>query len=185
MDFLIVGLGNKGLEYKYTRHNIGFLTLDMMASKYKAEWKSDKLADRIEIRIKNKKVVAIKPNTYMNLSGKAYKYWLEKLKLPMDKSIAIVDDLDLGFGQIRIKTKGNSGGHNGLKDIEERFNTIKFPRLRVGIDRNFAPGQQVKYVLSNWSDEEVKHLPQVMINSIDALEECILGGFSNAMNKFN
>lgn len=185
MKFLLVGLGNKGLEYKYTRHNIGFLVLDMLANKHGVEWKSGRLADVTEFRIKNKVVTAIKPTTYMNLSGNAYKYWLDHLNIPLDNSMAIVDDLDLDLGQLRIKKNGSSGGHNGLKNIEAVFNTNKFPRLRFGIGRNFVRGQQVDYVLSNWTDEEAQVLPEMIARAVDAAEACILSGYNLAMNKFN
>jgi PTH1 family peptidyl-tRNA hydrolase len=185
MKFLLVGLGNIGEEYRYTRHNIGFLVLDRMINKYQTEFKSGKLADTATFRIKNKVVTAIKPTTYMNLSGKSYRYWLEQLDVPVEQSMAVVDELALQFGTIRIKTKGSSGGHNGLASIEQELKTAAYARLRFGIGNSFSKGKQIDYVLGKWSDEEVKALPELLDKTILAIEESILSGFSNAMNKFN
>lgn len=185
MKFLIVALGNIGTEYQYTRHNIGFLIADRMASKHNFQFKNDRYADVAEFRLKNKMVTLIKPTTYMNLSGKAYKYWIDKLEIPIEQSIAVVDDLALGFGTLRIKTNGSHGGHNGLTNIEQELKTAKYPRLRFGIGNEFHKGGQIDYVLGKWNEEEVKELPNLMDYSIDAIEECILAGFSNAMNRFN
>lgn len=185
MKFLIVALGNIGAEYAYTRHNVGFLVADRMASKYNFSFKNDRYADMAEFRLKNKKVTIIKPTTYMNLSGKAYKYWLDKLEIPKDQSIAVVDELALPYGQLRIKTSGSSGGHNGLTNIEQELQTGQYPRLRFGIGNEFHKGGQVDYVLGKWSDEEVKFLPEYLDRTILALEESILAGFPLAMSKFN
>lgn len=185
MKFLVVALGNIGEEYRYTRHNIGFLIADRWASKYNFAFKNDRYADIAEFRLKNKTVTVIKPTTYMNLSGKAYKYWLDKLSIPVEHSIALVDDLALPFSTIRIKQNGSSGGHNGLTNIEQELHTSKYPRLRFGISNEFHKGGQINYVLGKWSEEEVKQLPEAMDNAIAALEELILAGFANAMNKFN
>jgi len=185
MKFLLVALGNIGAEYTYTRHNAGFLVADRMASKYQISFKNDRYADLAEFRLKNKKVTLLKPTTYMNLSGKAYKYWLDKLEIPKEQTIVIVDELALPYGQIRIKTSGSSGGHNGLIHIEQELQTAQYPRLRFGIGNEFHKGGQVDYVLGKWSDEEVKFLPEYLDNTILALEECILAGFPSAMSKFN
>lgn len=185
MKFLIVALGNIGAEYAYTRHNVGFLVADRMASKYNFSFKNERYADVAEFRLKNKKVTIIKPTTYMNLSGKAYKYWLDKLEIPKEHSIAVVDELALPYGQLRIKTSGSSGGHNGLTNIEQELQTGQYPRLRFGIGNEFHKGGQVDYVLGKWSDEEVKFLPEYLDRTILALEECILAGFPLAMSKYN
>ena len=185
MKFLIVTLGNIGAEYAYTRHNVGFLVADRMASKYNFSFKNDRYADMAEFRLKNKKVTIIKPTTYMNLSGKAYKYWLDKLEIPKEQSIAVVDELALPYGQLRIKTSGSSGGHNGLTNIEQELQTGQYPRLRFGIGNEFHKGGQVDYVLGKWTDEEVKFLPEYLDRTILALEECILAGFPLAMSKYN
>lgn len=185
MKFLIVAIGNIGVEYSYTRHNVGFLVADRMASKYNLSFKNDRYADVAEFRLKNKKVTIIKPTTYMNLSGKSYKYWLDKLEIQKEHSIAVVDELALPYGQIRIKTSGSSGGHNGLTNIEHELQTGQYPRLRFGIGNEFHKGGQVDYVLGKWSDEEVKFLPEYLDHAILALEECILAGFPLAMSKYN
>ena len=185
MKFLVVGLGNIGEEYKYTRHNIGILVLDRMASKYNVSFKSDRYADIAEFRLKNKKVTLIKPTTYMNLSGKAYKYWIDKIDIPIEHSMAIVDELALQFGTLRIKTNGSSGGHNGLTNIELELKTQKYPRLRFGIGNEFHKGGQIDYVLGKWNDEEVSKLPEYIDRTIAAIEESILAGFAKAMNTFN
>jgi len=185
LKFLIVALGNIGSEYTYTRHNVGFLVADRLASKYNFSYKSDRYADVAEFRLKNKMVTIIKPTTYMNLSGKAYKYWLDKLDIPKEQSIAILDELALPFGEIRIKTSGSSGGHNGLSNIEQELQTGQYPRLRFGIGNEFQKGGQVDYVLGKWSEEEVKALPDLLDTAILSIEESILAGFGIAMNKFN
>jgi peptidyl-tRNA hydrolase, PTH1 family len=185
LKFLIVALGNIGVEYTYTRHNIGFLIADRMASKHSFEFKSDRLADVAEFRLKNKMVTIIKPTTYMNLSGKAYKYWMNKLDIPASQVIVVVDDLALPFGALRIKLNGSAGGHNGLSNIEQELNSGQYPRLRFGIGNEFSKGGQVDFVLGKWDENEVKLLPEYMDNSIAAIEECILAGFNNGMNKFN
>lgn len=185
MKFLIVALGNIGAEYTYTRHNAGFLIADRMASKHNFSFKNDRYADVAEFRLKNKLVTIIKPTTYMNLSGKAYKYWLDKLEIPREQSIALVDELALPFGQIRIKTNGSGGGHNGLTNIEQELQSSHYPRLRFGIGNEYHKGGQVDYVLGKWSDEEVKFLPEYLDYAILAIEECILAGFPIAMSKYN
>lgn len=185
MKFLVVALGNIGDEYKYTRHNVGFLIADRMASKYKVNFQSSQYVSMAEFRLKNKIVTLIKPTTYMNLSGKAYKYWLDKLCLPREQSIVVVDELALPFGQIRIKINGSSGGHNGLANIELELQSSQYPRLRFGIGNDFDKGKQVNYVLGKWSEEEVKFLPDYLDQAISAIEESILAGFPMAMSKFN
>lgn len=185
MKFLIIALGNIGLEYKYTRHNIGFLIADRMSSKHGFEFANDRFADVSEFRLKNKIVTIIKPTTYMNLSGKAFKYWVNKLEIPLENTLTIVDDLALNYGVLRIKKSGSSGGHNGLTNIELELQTNQYPRLRFGIGSEFNHGGQVDYVLGKWSDEEVDQLPEYMDRAIAAIEETILAGINNAMNKFN
>ena len=158
--FLIVGLGNIGDEYKETRHNIGFQILDRLAEEKEVDFETVRLADRAVFKFKGRTFVLIKPNTYMNLSGKAVKYWLEKEKLPIDKLLVITDDLNLPFGSLRIKTKGSDGGHNGLKDIQDKLNTTKYNRFRFGISDEFSKGRQTDYVLGEWNDEEKEKLPE-------------------------
>lgn len=185
MKFLIVALGNIGNEYKYTRHNIGFLIADRMASKHGFEFKNDRLADVAEFRLKNKMVTIIKPTTYMNLSGKAYRYWLDKLGVEKQNSLVLVDDLALDFGILRIKENGSAGGHNGLTSIEQEIHTSQYPRLRFGIGSHFLKGQQVDYVLGRWNEDETDQLPLYMDRAISGIEECALAGIARAMNTYN
>jgi PTH1 family peptidyl-tRNA hydrolase len=185
MKFLVIALGNIGAEYQFTRHNVGFLIADRMANKYSVAFKNDRLADIAEFRIKNKICIMIKPTTYMNLSGKAFKYWMDKLEIPIDNTMVLVDDIALPFGTLRIKKNGSHGGHNGLANIEEELKTANYPRLRFGIGNEFHTGGQIDYVLGKWNDHEVEKLPGYLDRSIEAIEECILAGFNNGMNKYN
>jgi PTH1 family peptidyl-tRNA hydrolase len=162
MKYLIAGLGNIGPEYELTRHNIGFLVLDRIADNHKIEFTTQRLADKAELKFKGKQLHLIKPNTYMNLSGKAIAYWLQELKIPKENLLVIVDDLALPLGTLRLRTKGSSAGHNGLKNIELLLGGQEYARLRFGIGNDFQKGQQVDFVLSNFSQEEFKALPAIM-----------------------
>ena len=185
MKFLIAGLGNIGAEYELTRHNIGFLVLDRFADNEKVEFKTDRLADTAEIRFKGKVFVLIKPNTYMNLSGKAINYWLQQLKIPKENLLVIVDEIALPFGKLRLKPSGSAGGHNGLKNIELVLNSQEYPRVRVGIGSNYSKGQQVDYVLSRFSDEEFQELPAVMDRVIETIKAFGTIGIERTMNFHN
>jgi PTH1 family peptidyl-tRNA hydrolase len=156
-----------------------------MNEKFQGSFQNDRYADISEIKIKNKKVYLIKPTTYMNLSGKAYKYWLDKLAIVPESSMVLVDDLALKFGQMRIKTNGSSGGHNGLTDIELTLQSKNYPRLRFGIGNEFSKGYQVDFVLGKWNEEEQKILSSRIDLAVEATTECILAGFANGMNKYN
>ena len=183
--FLIVGLGNIGPKYQETRHNIGFKILDHFATKEELTFESVKLGDRTVYRLKGRTFILIKPSTFMNLSGKAVKYWLTKEKVPLENLLVIADDLNLPFGSIRLKTKGSDGGHNGLKDIQDKLNTTKYPRFRFGISNSFNKGQQVDYVLGEWDSEEKKELPERLDTSVELIKSFVLSGPSNTMNSFN
>lgn len=185
MKFLIAGLGNIGPEYELTRHNIGFLTLDRFADNEKVEFTTERLADKAEVKFKGKTFVLIKPNTYMNLSGKAINYWLQELKIPKENLLVIVDEVALPFGKIRLKPNGSAGGHNGLKNIETLLNTQEYPRVRVGIGNNYGKGQQVDYVLGNFTQEEFKELPAVMDRVIDTIKSFGTIGIERTMNFHN
>lgn len=185
MKFLIVGLGNIGPEYELTRHNIGFLVLDRLAEKHKAEFATARLADHAEFRLKGKAIHLIKPNTYMNLSGKAMAYWMAELSIPKEQTLVVVDDLALPFGKLRLRPLGSSAGHNGLKNIEELTGGQNYPRLRVGIGSDFGRGQQVDYVLSRFSEDEFKQMPEVLDRAGEAITTFCLAGLVNAMNTFN
>jgi peptidyl-tRNA hydrolase, PTH1 family len=183
--FLIVGLGNIGSEYVNTRHNIGFKILDHFASKENCSFQTMKLGDVAEYSIKGRKLILLKPNTYMNLSGKAIKYWMEKENIEKENILVITDDLNLSFGTIRIKAKGSDGGHNGLKNIQLLLNTTEYPRFRFGISDQFKKGQQVDYVLGEWNEDENSKLTERLDLSIKIIQSFALAGLNNTMNEFN
>ncbi len=183
--YLIVGLGNIGAEYVNTRHNIGFKAVDFMANEAGATFETVKLGALTEIKVKNKILLLLKPNTYMNLSGKAVQYWMDKEKIAKENILIITDDLNLPFGSIRIKAKGSDGGHNGLKNIQLILNSSEYPRLRFGISDQFKKGQQVDYVLGDWSDEETTALKERLETVSKAVKEFALAGLNNAMNNYN
>ncbi len=183
--FLIVGLGNPGEEYKYTRHNIGFLVADRLAEKLKTGFKTERYADVAKGNYRGKKLIIIKPNTYMNLSGKAVRYWMEKEKIDKENLLVITDDVNLDFGTIRLRPKGSDGGHNGLKSIQELIGGNQYPRLRFGIGKEYPQGGQVDYVLGKWTEEQMKKLPELIEKASDAIISFVQEGLSRAMNKHN
>lgn len=183
--FLIVGLGNIGAEYVNTRHNIGFKILDYFVKKENLSFETVKLGERAEYKIKGRTIVFIKPNTYMNLSGKAVQYWLDKEQIDKEQLLVITDDLNLPFGSIRIKSKGSDGGHNGLKNIQLLLNTTDYPRFRFGISDTFKKGQQVDYVLGEWDEEEKEKLKKRLDVATEIIKSFALAGMNNTMNQFN
>ena len=183
--FLIVGLGNIGSEYANTRHNIGFKVLDYLAQKEGISFQTVKLGEVAELKIKGRTLLLLKPNTYMNLSGKAVKYWLEKENIEKENMLVITDDLNLAFGTVRIKTKGSDGGHNGLKNIQLLLNSTEYPRFRFGISDAFKKGQQVNYVLGEWDTEEKEKLKERLEISSEIVKSFALAGLSNTMNIYN
>lgn len=183
--FLIVGLGNIGAEYVNTRHNIGFKVVDFMAREAGVEFQTVKLGALAEMKIKGRTLFLLKPNTYMNLSGKAVQYWMEKENISKENILIITDDLNLTFGTLRMKPKGSDGGHNGLKHIQATLNSTEYPRLRFGISDEFKKGQQVDYVLGEWTDEENEALKERLATSAKAVQEFALAGLNNAMNTYN
>lgn len=183
--YLIVGLGNIGEKYENTRHNIGFKVLDYFANKEDLVFETKKLGDLTTYKLKGRTFILLKPNTYMNLSGKAVLYWLTKEKIPLENLLVITDDLNLPFGSIRLKTKGSDGGHNGLKDIQEKLNTTKYNRFRFGISDAFGKGRQVDYVLGEWTQEEDNQLKERLEKSIELIKSFALAGINNTMNAFN
>ncbi len=185
MKFLIAGLGNIGPQYELTRHNIGFLTLDRLADVKQVEFVTSRLADTAELRYKGKQLHLIKPNTYMNLSGKAINYWLQELSIPKENLLVVVDDIALPFGQLRMRARGSSAGHNGLGNIEETLGGQDYARLRMGIGSSFSKGQQVDYVLSNFEAEELQQLPAFMDKAIEAVLAFCTMGVERAMNVHN
>ncbi|MBL7887751.1 MAG: aminoacyl-tRNA hydrolase [Flavobacterium sp.] len=183
--FLIVGLGNIGADYVNTRHNIGFKVLDHLAKKESLSFQTAKLGDVAEYKIKGRTLILLKPNTYMNLSGKAVHYWMEKEKIAKENVLVITDDLNLAFGTIRIKSKGSDGGHNGLKNIQLVLNTTEYPRFRFGISDDFKKGRQVDYVLGEWDEEEKAKLPERLDMAVEVINSFALAGLNNTMNAYN
>ncbi|OMP32023.1 aminoacyl-tRNA hydrolase [Mangrovimonas sp. DI 80] len=183
--FLIVGLGNIGEKYAETRHNIGFKVLDFLAKKEALTFETQKLGDIAIYKFKGRQFILLKPNTYMNLSGKAVQYWLTKENIPLENLLVITDDLNLPFGSIRLKTKGSDGGHNGLKDIQDKLQTTNYNRFRFGISDAFAKGRQVDYVLGEWTPEETEKLPERLEKSTELITSFGLAGVNNTMNTFN
>ncbi|MDR2009240.1 MAG: aminoacyl-tRNA hydrolase [Bacteroidales bacterium] len=185
MKYLIVGLGNPGFEYKNTRHNIGFTVLDVLTENSGIVFSDKRYAYRAELKYKGRTLILIKPTTFMNLSGRAVNYYLNSEKIPVENMMVIVDDIALPFGTIRIKTKGGSGGHNGLQNIEDILGTNNYTRLRFGIGNNFGQGRQVNYVLGEWSEEECKFLPERIDIATDAIKNFPILGIERTMNYFN
>ncbi|MDR1683417.1 MAG: aminoacyl-tRNA hydrolase [Candidatus Symbiothrix sp.] len=186
MKYLIVGLGNIGQEYENTRHNIGFLILDALAKASNIVFDVNKRYGAVaEMRLKNKQLVLLKPYTYMNLSGNAVRYWMQKEKIPIENLLILVDDLALPFGTLRLKPKGSDAGHNGLKHVQTILGTQQYTRLRFGISNNFLPGSQINYVLSGFTEEEEKALPPRIDIAIDIVKSFCLAGVDTTMNLFN
>lgn len=183
--FLIVGLGNIGAEYVNTRHNIGFKILDHFAKKEGVTFQTAKLGDLAEYKVKGRTLLLLKPNTYMNLSGKAVKYWMEKEKIEKENVLIITDDLNIAFGTIRIKTKGSDGGHNGLKNIQLLLNSTEYPRFRFGISDEFKKGKQVDYVLGDWNEDEKTKLIERLDLSSEIISSFALAGLNTTMNTYN
>ncbi len=183
--FLIVGLGNIGFEYEHTRHNIGFDILDQFVKKHNTEFVTDRLAFRAEVSLKGKKIICIKPTTYMNLSGRAVKYWMDQENIPVARILILVDELAVPINKIKIKPSGSDGGHNGLKSIQELLGTTQYPRLRFGIGNDFPRGRQVDYVLGKWSKEQEIIIVQKIDRSVTAIEEFVLMGLERTMAAVN
>ena len=183
--FLIVGLGNIGPKYTETRHNIGFKVVDAYAELKETSWTTEKLGDVASTKVKGKTVILLKPNTYMNLSGKSVNFWMQKEKINLENLLVITDDLNLDFGTIRVKTKGSDGGHNGLKDIQNQLLTSNYNRFRFGIGDRFSKGRQVDYVLGEWVKEEQLDMPERLDMSCKVIESFIASGITNTMNEYN
>lgn len=183
--FLIAGLGNPGSEYRHTRHNIGFDVLDAFVQKHNSTFRIDRLAEVAEVKWKGKQFICIKPSTYMNLSGKAFRYWMDKEKTALDHTLTIVDDLALPLSKLRLRTGGSHGGHNGLFDIQQVLGTDKYPKLRFGIGSNFPRGMQVEYVLGKWFREEVPVVRKKIEKCIEVIENVAFIGFERTMSTVN
>lgn len=185
MKYLIAGLGNPGLKYAQTRHNIGFDILDRLAKESGSIFETDRHADRAEVKFKGRKLILIKPNTFMNLSGKAIQYWLQKEKIPISNLLVISDDLALPFGTLRMKGKGSAGGHNGLKDTEEVLKTSGYSRLRFGIGDDYPRGKQADFVLGSWSKKEEIALDERIEQSTKFIHSFVTVGLNMTMSNLN
>lgn len=186
MNYLIVGLGNIGAEYAGTRHNSGFMVVDHFIEDFEgARFSSDRYASVAEVSFRGNKLTLIKPSTYMNLSGKAVRYWLTQTKCKEDNLLVIVDDIAIPFGTLRMRKAGSDGGHNGLKNITECLGGSNWARLRFGVGSNFSKGAQIDYVLGEWSDEERKAMPELLDRCCKAIKAFITMGPDRAMNICN
>lgn len=183
--FLVVGLGNIGSEYAHTRHNAGFDLADALVAKHGGSFAADRLAEKAVIKLKGKTAVVIKPTTYMNLSGKAVKYWLEKENIPMENMLILVDELALPLSRVRIRPSGSDAGHNGLKSIRETLGTDQYPKLRFGIGNDYPRGGQSDYVLGNWKEAELPMVKMKIDKCVEIIESYVLAGITRTMNTFN
>ena len=185
MKYLIVGLGNIGAEYAGTRHNIGFKVLDALAEASNAVFTPARYGAVAEVRYKGRTLLLLKPSTYMNLSGKAVRYWLDAEKIDRENLLVISDDIALPFGALRLRPKGSAGGHNGLKNIAELLGTEEYARMRFGVGGDFPKGHQVDYVLGEWTDEERQAMPERLKVFVDAIRSFVTQGCAMTMNFFN
>ena len=185
MKYLIVGLGNPGSKYEETRHNIGFKVVEAFAKECNTNFEGKKLGDLALAKYKGRQIYLLKPNTFMNLSGKAVNYWLQSEKIPIENLLIITDDIALPFGKLRMKGKGSDGGHNGLKDIQATLNTTDYARLRFGVGNDFAKGRQADYVLGQWTKEEVLNLPERISISTEFIKSFATQGLELTMTNWN
>ena len=191
MKYLIVGLGNIGDEYEGTRHNSGFMVIDRLLKACTREggerptYVLDRHAYRAEVKLKGRTLVLIRPTTYMNLSGKAVQYWMQKEKVPLENLLVVVDDIALPVGKIRMKKQGSGGGHNGLANIEQLLHTANYCRLRIGVGNNFGQGHQIDYVLGRFTDEELTLLDPALARAVQAIRAFVTLGPDRAMNMYN
>ena len=183
--YLIAGLGNIGNEYAGTRHNIGFDVVDTFAYKHEGLFVQERLGAVAKLRMKGKQVILLKPSTYMNLSGNAVKYWIDKEGVALENMLVVVDEVALPLNKIRIRPGGSSAGHNGLKSIEETLETTNYPRLRFGVGNTFPRGMQVEYVLGKWLISELPLVKLKLVKTVEAVEAFVLAGIDTAMNQYN
>ncbi|HSU50974.1 MAG TPA: aminoacyl-tRNA hydrolase [Segetibacter sp.] len=183
--FLIVGLGNKGTEYANTRHNIGFDVVQALVSKHNGIFKTDRLAEVAEIKFKGKTLICILPSTYMNLSGRAFKYYFDREKIELNNTLTIVDDLALPLSRIRLRGSGSDAGHNGLKDIQATLATDQYPKLRFGIGNNYPKGMQIDFVLGKWTKDELPIVNQKIEKCVETIENFVFIGLQRTMNLIN
>src|SRR6056297_241362 len=185
MKYLIVGLGNIGVEYKETRHNVGFKVLDAFAKASNISFSDKRYGAVATTKFKGRTFVLLKPSTYMNLSGKAVNYWLKKEKIPLERLLVVVDDVAIPFGSVRLRPKGGDAGHNGLANINQILGTTNYARIRFGIGNDFYPGEQVSYVLSEWSSEEKKKLPELIDHTGEMIKAFGTIGIELTMTRYN
>ena len=185
MKYLIVGLGNVGREYEYTRHNVGFRVLDALAKASNTVFEDRRYGFVAEMKIKGRTLILLKPSTYMNLSGNAVRYWMNKENIQQENFLVVVDDLALPFGALRLKGKGSNAGHNGLGHIQSILNSQEYARLRFGIGSDFSRGGQVNFVLDNFSEEEEDALPAKLETCGEIIKSFCLAGIQNTMNQYN
>lgn len=185
MKYLIAGLGNMGAKYDNTRHNIGFEVVDALAREFEVEFKNDQLGDIAQFKFKGRTFILLKPSTYMNLSGKAVRYWLQKHKIEKSNLLVVLDDLNLDFGIQRLRGKGSDGGHNGLKDIDRMCGGNNYARLRIGIGRDQSRSGQVDFVLGEWTDSEKEKLPEILKTAAATVKSFATIGLDLTMTQFN
>jgi len=185
MKYLIVGLGNIGPDYQDTRHNIGFNILDAFAKASNVFFEDHRYGFTCEVKLKGHVLILLKPSTFMNLSGNAVRYWMQKEKIPLENVLVVVDDLALPFGTLRLKPNGSDAGHNGLKNIQEVLGTVQYARLRFGIGNAYPKGYQVQYVLGKWDEEEWKKIPERAEKAVEIIRSFCLAGLQLTMNQFN
>lgn len=183
--YLVVGIGNIGADYFKTRHNLGFEALDFISNHFESKFEKQRLGEVSKFTFKGKKIVLLKPNTYVNLSGKSVRYWLNKEKIRIENLMVVTDDINLPFGTIRIRTKGSDGGHNGLKNINELLKTSNYNRLRFGIGSSFLKKNQSDYVLSKWSENESSELSKLIPTINEVICSFVLSGVTSTMNQYN
>ncbi len=185
MKYLIVGLGNIGPEYQDTRHNIGFTVLDALAKASNAFFTDNRYGATCEVKVKGHTLILLKPSTFMNLSGMAVRYWMNKEKIELENMLIVVDDLALPFGTLRLKPQGSHAGHNGLRNIQDILGHSNYCRLRFGIGNNFPKGQQINYVLGKWTEEENQQLPLRVDLAVEMIKSFCLAGIQTTMNQYN
>lgn len=185
MNYLVVGLGNIGAEYENTRHNMGFMVLDAWAKASDTIFTSDRYGSVAEVSVRGHKLLLLKPSTYMNLSGKAVRYWMQEKKIPLERVVVICDDLNLPFGSVRMRAGGSDGGHNGLKNIAELVGSTAYPRVRLGIGNEFSRGAQIDFVLGKLSDDQMKLMDEISVKVINGIKLFATDGIGRAMTILN
>lgn len=185
MKFLYIGLGNPGIKYENTRHNIGFKVVDALVKEGEGSYEDERYGQLAMVKHKGRQLYCLKPNTFMNLSGKAVNYWMQQLKIPIENIVVITDDLALPFGKLRMKGKGSDGGHNGLANIQEVLKSSQYARLRFGVGNDFQKGRQVDYVLGDWSRDEELSLPERIDTALQFLKSFPTQGLAKTMSDWN